>query len=122
MEWWGWRDDIAAVLRQAHIVCLPSYREGLPKSLLEAAACGLPIVTTDAIGCRDVVEDGYNGYLVPVKETVPLAVALQKLISSPELRNSMGKKSRLRAETEFSSERIVAETMAVYARLASELP
>ena len=119
VEWWGWRNDVAAVLRQAHIVCLPSYREGLPKSLLEAAACGLPIVTTDAIGCRDVVEDGLNGYLVPVKQVTQLAAALHKLINSPGLRSVMGQKGRLRAETEFSSERVIAETMAVYAQMDS---
>jgi glycosyltransferase involved in cell wall biosynthesis len=120
VEWWGWRNDVAAALQQAHIVCLPSYREGLPKSLLEAAACGLPIVTTDAVGCRDVVEDGHNGYLVPVKECTSLAAALQKLINSPSLRSSMGQKSRIRAETEFSSERVIAETLAVYAQLGSK--
>jgi glycosyltransferase involved in cell wall biosynthesis len=120
VEWWGWRNDVAAALQQAHIVCLPSYREGLPKSLLEAAACGLPIVTTDAVGCRDVVEDGLNGYLVPVKECTSLAAALQKLINSPSLRSSMGQKSRIRAETEFSSERVIAETLAVYAQLGSK--
>jgi glycosyltransferase involved in cell wall biosynthesis len=109
---------MAAVLRQAHIVCMPSYREGLPKSLLEAAACGLPIVTTDAIGCRDVVEDGLNGYLVPVKQITPLTEALHKLINSPGLRGAMGQKGRLRAETEFSSERVIAETLVVYAELA----
>jgi glycosyltransferase involved in cell wall biosynthesis len=117
VEWWGWRDDMADVLRQAHIVCLPSYREGLPKSLLEAAASGLPIVTTDAIGCRDVVEDGMNGYLVPVKESAPLAAALHQLIINPSLRRAMGQKGRLRAEAEFSSERVIAETLAVYARM-----
>ncbi len=122
VEWWGWKADIAAALRQAHIACLPSYREGLPKSLLEAAACGLPIVTTDAIGCRDVVEDGVNGYLVPVKEVAPLAAAVQKLIDNPGLRMAMGQKGRLRAETDFSSERVIAETMAVYAQLGTTQP
>lgn len=122
VEYWGWREDIAAVLRQAHIVCLPSYREGLPKSLLEAAACGLPIVTTDAIGCRDVVEDGVNGYLVPVKESGPLAEALEKLIKNPVLRSKMGERGRQRAETEFSSERVIFETLAVYAQLGPITP
>jgi glycosyltransferase involved in cell wall biosynthesis len=92
----------------------------LPKSLLEAAACALPIVTTDAIGCRDVVEDGHNGYLVSVKKVAPLAAALQKLIDSPGLRRTMGLKGRLRAETEFSSERVIAETLAVYAQMGPQ--
>ncbi len=119
VEWWGWKADIAAALRQAHIACLPSYREGLPKSLLEAAACGLPIVTTDTIGCRDVVEDGRNGFLVPVKEVTSLAAALHRLIVNPGLRRTMGQKGRVRAETEFSSERVIGETLAVYAQLKS---
>ncbi len=122
VEWWGWRDDVADVLRQAHIVCLPSYREGLPKSLLEAAAAGLPIVTTDAIGCRDVVEDGVNGYLVPIKESAPLAAALEKLIVNRNLRCAMGQKGRLRAEAEFSSQRVIAETLAVYAQVQPRSP
>lgn len=122
VEWWGWRADIAAVLAQAHIACLPSYREGLPKSLLEAAACGLPIVTTDTVGCRDVVEDGYNGYLVPVKNSALLAQALHKLIVNPELRHVMGQKSRLRAEAEFASERVINETLTVYSALMGKTP
>lgn len=122
VEYWGWRGDMTAVLRQAHIACLPSYREGLPKSLLEAAACGLPIVTTDAVGCRDVVESNYNGYLVPVKNVDLLAEALRRLIASPELRADMGRKGRLRAEAEFASERVIGETLAVYERLTLSSP
>jgi glycosyltransferase involved in cell wall biosynthesis len=117
LEWWGWRSDVAAVLRQAHIVCLPSYREGLPKSLLEAAASGLPIVTTDTVGCRDVVGNGVNGFLVPIKTVAPLVAALQALISDPELRRAMGQRGRLRAEKEFSSERVISETLAVYGQV-----
>lgn len=117
VEWWGWQGNVAGVLEQAHIACLPSYREGLPKSLLEAAACGLPIVTTDTIGCRDVVTDGHNGFLVPVKDSVQLAAALHKLIVDPELRLEMGQRGRLRAEAEFASERVIAETLAVYSSL-----
>ena len=114
IEWWGRRDDIPAVLQVAHIACLPSYREGLPKSLLEAAACGLPIVTADAPGCREVVRDGVNGLLVPVRDAAALAGALRKLIEDPELRLRMGEQSRLRAETEFALEAVIAETLAVY--------
>lgn len=114
VEWWGRRDDMPAVLHAAHIACLPSYREGLPKSLLEAAACGLPIVTTDAPGCREVVRDGVNGLLVPVRDAAALAGALRKLIDDPGLRRRMGEQSRLRAETEFGQETVVAQTLAVY--------
>jgi glycosyltransferase involved in cell wall biosynthesis len=114
VEWWGRREDIADVLRQAHIVCLPSYREGLPKSLLEASASGLPIVTTDAVGCRDVVTHGVNGLLVPTKQIAPLVCALRVLILDPELRHAMGANGRKRAVNEFSLNRVIAETLAVY--------
>ncbi|MCA1925495.1 MAG: glycosyltransferase family 4 protein [Thiobacillus sp.] len=114
VEWWGRREDMPAVLQAAHIACLPSYREGLPKSLLEAAACGLPIVTTDAPGCREVVREGVNGLLVPVRDAAALAAALKKLIDDVGLRRSMGEQSRLRAETEFGLETVIAQTLAVY--------
>lgn len=115
VEWWGRREDMPVVLHAAHIACLPSfYGEGLPKSLLEAAACGLPIVTTDTPGCREVVRDGVNGLLVPVRDVTALAAALGKLIGDPVLRRRMGEQSRLRAESEFAQEAIIAQTLAVY--------
>ena len=115
VEWWGRLDDIPAVLQAAHIACLPSsYGEGLPKSLLEAAACGLPIVTTDAPGCREVVRDGVNGLLVPVRDAAALAAALKKLVDNAALRRSMGEQSRLRAEIEFDQKTVIAQTLAVY--------
>jgi glycosyltransferase involved in cell wall biosynthesis len=115
VEWWGRREDMPAVLQAAHIACLPSsYGEGLPKSLLEAAACGLPIVTTDAPGCREVVRDGVNGLLVPVRDAAALVAALRKLIDDAALRRRMGEESRLLAETEFGLETVIAQTLAVY--------
>lgn len=114
VEWCGRREDMLVVLQSAHIACLPSYREGLPKFLLEAAACGLPIVTTDAPGCREVAQDGTNGLLVPVRDAAALAAALRKLIDDAELRRRMGAQSRLRAETEFGLETVIAQTLAVY--------
>ena len=98
VEWWGYKKDMPAVLQAAHIACLPSsYGEGLPKSLLEAAACGLPIVTTDAPGCREVVREGVNGLLVPVRDAAALATALGILIGDAALRRSIGEQSRIRA-------------------------
>lgn len=114
IEYWGPRDDMPAVLRQAHIACLPSYREGLPKSLLEAAATGLPIVTTDAPGCREVVSDGDNGLLVPLRDAAALAAALQRLIADAGLRARMGARSRERALAEFSQEQVIAQTLQLY--------
>jgi glycosyltransferase involved in cell wall biosynthesis len=118
VEWWGWQDDMAAVWRQVHIACLPSWREGLPKTLLEAAACGLPIVTTDAVGCREVVRNGDNGLLVPVGDAPALAKALHVLISDADLRDRMGAQSRAMAEREFSSDRVIRETLKVYRALS----
>jgi glycosyltransferase involved in cell wall biosynthesis len=119
VEWWGWREDMVSTWHQVQIACLPSsYGEGLPKVLLEAAACGLPIVTTDAIGCREAVRDGDNGLLLPIGDVPALADALRILISDADLRTRMGKRSRARAEREFSSEQVISETLAVYRSLA----
>jgi glycosyltransferase involved in cell wall biosynthesis len=117
IEWWGWRDDTERVFAQSHIVCLPSYREGLPKVLLEAAACGRAIVTTDVPGCRDVVRDGDNGLLVPPRDAAALARALAALLADPERRRRMGRRGRQIVESEFSVERVNAETLAVYRQL-----
>jgi glycosyltransferase involved in cell wall biosynthesis len=114
VEWWGWHDDMRVMLPQAHIVCLPSYREGMPLSLAEAGACARPVVTTDAPGCREIVQDGVNGFLVPVRDAVALAEALLKLIRDPALRQEMGRCGRSLAAAEFSVRRIVAETLQVY--------
>lgn len=114
IEWWGRREDMPQVLHQAHVACLPSYREGLPKSLLEAAACGLPIVTTDTPGCREVVVDGDNGFLVPVKDVDALAAALRKLILDGGLRQTMGERSRTHALESFSQRQVIDETLSLY--------
>jgi glycosyltransferase involved in cell wall biosynthesis len=119
VEWWGRREDMPSVLAQAHIVCLPSYREGLPKSLLEAASCGRPIVTTDVPGCREVVLDGHNGILVQVRNPSALADALAKLLAEPELRLQMGLRGRERVMREFSQEIIVKRVLAIYRKVLS---
>ncbi len=120
VEWWDRRNDMPEVLANSHIVCLPSYREGLPKALLEAASSGRPIVTTDTIGCREVVRHGENGFLVPLRSTVELADALQRLIENPELRQKMGLRGREIAVQEFAVEKVVAETLAVYKELMTD--
>lgn len=114
VEWWGQRDNMPQVFAQADIVCLPSYREGLPKALIEAMAMGLPCVTTDVPGCREVVTDGDNGLLVRVRDVVSLAEALAKVIGDAGLRERMGRRGRARAETEFANERVISETLAEY--------
>lgn len=116
VEWIGRREDMPSVWQSAHIACLPSYyREGLPKCLLEAAACGLPIVTTDSPGCREVIVDGIEGLLVPPREVEALADALERLIRHPELRKQMGAKARERAIRIFSEEQVITATLSVYA-------
>lgn len=117
LEWWGWQDDMPAALARADIFCLPSYREGVPNALLEAAACGLPIVTTDAPGCRDVVTDNVNGLLVPVKNAKALADALEILIISRNIRARMGTAGREIAMEQFSTSKVNRETLAVYSLL-----
>ena len=114
IEWLGWVNDVNKILLETDILCLPSYREGLPKSLLEGAAIGLPLVTTNTVGCREVVLDGVNGYLVPIKESKKLSLAIQKLIEDKELRLRMGKESLRIAKSEFSSEIINSQTLSIY--------
>ena len=116
----GWVDDIPALLAVSHIVCLPSYREGLPKALLEAAAASRPIVTCDVPGCREVVRDGENGYLVPPRDAEALAAALERLIEAPEQRRQMGRAGRLRAEKEWAAPVVIAQVLAMYAASLQE--
>ncbi len=117
VEWWDQREDMPEVYAACHVVCLPSYREGLPKALLEAAACGRAIVTTDAPGCREVVRDGDNGLLVPVRNATALAMALRRLLADGGLRRVMGARGREIAVAAFSVERVVSETLALYREL-----
>ncbi|WP_158812805.1 glycosyltransferase family 4 protein [Methylocapsa sp. S129] len=117
VDWLGQRDDIPALLARSQIACLPSYREGLPRSLLEAMAAGLPIVSTDVPGCREAVRHGENGLLVPARDSLALASALRTLIEDPVLRRRFGVAGRRRAEREFASSIVIAETLAVYADL-----
>ncbi len=115
VEWLGKVEDMPALLAQCALVVYPSYYgEGIPKVLLEAAATGRAIVTTDHPGCREAVAHGENGLLVPVKDPHATADAMEKLLGDPELRRKMAAKSRTRAETEFNVERIVRETLEVY--------
>ena len=114
IEWWGHKQNMPEVLKLAHIVALPSYREGLPKVLLEAASIGRALVATDVPGCREIVRDGVNGFLVQAKESKCLAEAIEKLILNKELRTQMGLKSREIIETELSSEIINKQFIELY--------
>ena len=115
IEWWGRRTDMPEVFRQAHVVCLPStYGEGVPKVLLEAAACGRAIVATDIPGCREIVKDGENGLLVPAGNVDALCDALQCLLQDAEKRRQFGLRGRKFAELEFSETDVARQTLAVY--------
>lgn len=111
----GWVEDMAALMSRCHIVCLPSYAEGLPKALAEAAAAGRPIVTTIVPGCREVVRHGDNGLLVPPRDPEALVAALAQLIADPVLRARMGARGRSLAERLFDLDAINRRTIALYA-------
>jgi glycosyltransferase involved in cell wall biosynthesis len=117
VEWIDEVEDVRPYIAAADVLVLPSYREGLPRSLLEGAAMGRAIVTTDTVGCRDVVEDGANGYLVRVMDAADLAQALEKLSIEPDLVARMGAASRARAERLFDERLVIRETLATYERL-----
>lgn len=118
--WLGERDDVKQLLENSHIMAFPSYyREGLPKSLIEASAIGRPIVTCDSIGCRDVVEDCVNGYLVKPRNPKMLAAKLKLLIDNRTLCEHMGYESRTIAERDFSIQSVVDTHMEIYKRLVN---
>ena len=117
VEWWGYQEHMPEILSKAHIIVLPSYREGVPKGLLEAAACGKPIVTTDVVGCREVVKHLENGFLVQVKDVKSLSRALEVMIKDAELRRKMGAKGRKFVERYFSERLVVEKTMKLYRQL-----
>jgi glycosyltransferase involved in cell wall biosynthesis len=116
IEWWGWIDDMPATLAKANIVCLPSYREGLPTVLIEAAACGRAVIATDVPGCRDAVKENESGLLVKPRDSSLLADALRKLLLDPAVRIEMGASGRSLAEEKFASDKIISEILSVYDR------
>lgn len=120
IKWLGRREDVRNLLQQSHIFAFPSYyMEGLPKSLIEACAIGRPIVTTNHIGCKDVVTDGVNGYLIPIKDAPALAEKLKELIDDRGLRIEMGKASRKIAEENFSLDEVIDKHLTIYQELVS---
>ncbi|MDP2156940.1 MAG: glycosyltransferase family 4 protein, partial [Nitrospirota bacterium] len=114
LQYVGHRDDIKPLLTECDIVVLPSYREGTPRILIEAAAMEKPIVATKIAGCMGLVEDNVNGFLVPVGDAASLAAALEKLVRNKELRESMGKAGREIVLAGFSEEIVLQKTFAVY--------
>jgi glycosyltransferase involved in cell wall biosynthesis len=117
VEWLGFVADMPALLRDVDLVVLPSYREGLPKALVEAAACERPLITTDVPGCREVVTDGVEGLRVPTRCPGALADAIARLQDAPATRRAMGKAGRVRALEQFSQRAVLEQTFDLYAEL-----
>lgn len=117
VRWLGHVDDMPALLRSVDAVALPSYREGLPKTLIEAAACGLPLIATDVPGCREVVSHGTTGLLVPPRNAEALAAAIANLQHAPELCVRLGSAARARASSDFDQRVVLSQTIAVYHEL-----
>ena len=118
IQWLGYRTDILDLLKQCHIMAFPSYyMEGLPKSLIEADAIGRPIITSNSVGCKETLVDGYNGFLIQPKDVDALTAKLDLLLSDKELRIKMGKNARKYAEDYFSIEVVKERHLAIYNEL-----
>jgi glycosyltransferase involved in cell wall biosynthesis len=114
----GLSDDVRAEIAAADCVVLPSYREGTPRTLLEAAAMGRPIITTDAVGCREVVDDGVNGYLCKVRSAEDLAEKMEQMLSlSSERRSEMGQRGRAKMLAEFDEQIVIRKYLAAIERV-----
>lgn len=122
VEFLGQRNDIARLFSMSHIVVLPSYREGLPKVLIEAAACGRAVVTTDVPGCRDAIIPDVTGILVPPRNSGALAYAIKMLSNNPVLRQEMGRAGRALAEKKFAIENVIETHMSIYDELLKYSP
>ena len=122
VEWLGYKEDMAQVISKSHIVVFPSfYGEGIPKILIEAAACGRCIITTDWPGCRDAIEEGVTGILVPIKNVDHLTDAIIYLLNNPNLIKKLGALGRQRAESLFSIDKIIDNHLQLYSSLLEEL-
>lgn len=122
IEWIGEVSDVRPYIEATDVVVLPSYREGLPRALLEGAAMGRALITTDAPGCRDVVQEGINGYLVPVADGHALAIAMMRYIENPALVGEHGVQGRRLVEQKFDEEMVISRFISSYQESLSELP
>ena len=118
IQWLGYRTDVRDLLKQCHIMVFPSYyMEGLPKNLIEADAIGRPIITSNSVGCKETLVDGYNGFLIQPKDVDVLTEKLDLLLSDKDLRVKMGKNARKYAEDYFSIEVVKERHLAIYDEL-----
>ena len=120
VEWWGHQTDMPKILSKALIVVLPSYNEGFPKVLLEASAIGRAIITTDAVGCRELIKDGYNGILVPPKNAKALAIAINKLLNNSDLRKKYIKNGYELVKQNYTIEKVVEQTFLIYDEMSNK--
>lgn len=114
LEWKGFKDNMIKQMQKSDIIILPSYREGLSKSLMEACAIGRPIITTDVAGCRECVQDGYNGFLVPIYSVEPMAEKIEILVNDPVMRKQMGYHSREIAVKNFDLNQVCRSLLKIY--------
>lgn len=121
LEYWGHQEDMEKVLQQSSIVVLPSYREGFPKILIEAAACGRAVITTDVPGCRDAIYNGITGILVPERNAIALANSIKELAIDPILYKEMGKRGRKMAERRFDVDNVISQHFKIYNQLLSTI-
>ncbi len=112
--WKGKKKNVLPYIQRSKIAVLPSYREGLPKNLLEAASCELPIITTDVVGCREICRNNFNGQLVPVQNYIYLSKAIEKILNNPKLLNFYGKNGRKLVIEKFSTKIIIKKFLKVY--------
>lgn len=123
VEWWGRREDMPKVFNSSHVVVLPTtYREGVPKVLIEAAAAGRALVATDMPGCREIIRHGVNGLLVPPRDPQALADAISRLVLDPDMRHEMGRQGRQRVLREFSLAHVLRQTLELYRRCSGAAP
>jgi glycosyltransferase involved in cell wall biosynthesis len=120
VEWLGHVENMEPLFKEAAIVCLPSYREGMPKSLLEAAAAGCAVITTDVTGCREAIDRGITGDLVPARDALSLSIAMLSLIQDGDRRSAYGAKGRERAIAKYSLDIVVAQTLDIYKGLVND--
>ncbi len=121
VEYWGWRSDVPATLKQADVLCLPSYREGLSRALLEGGAAGLPLITTDVPGCRDAVLAGVSALVVPPRDAENLARAMLDLVTDAKRRTLMGAAARADVAARFSIESVVEQTRSAYKEILARV-
>lgn len=118
IQWLGYRSDVKELLQSSHIMAFPSYyMEGLPKSLIEADAIGRPVITSNSVGCKEAVIDGYNGFLIPIKDVDALVEKLDILLGDASLRQKMGRNSRKYAEENFSIDVVIEKHLNIYNEL-----